>query len=131
MVCLDTSFVIDLLKGKKEVKEIKDKIDSTDELISIPSPVIMELISGAYLSDKVKLEKEKIVKFLIKTKVIDFDNKSAFLAGEIEAKLIKNGETIETKDIMIASICIENDETLITRNKKHFENIPDLKFEVW
>ena len=36
----------------------------------------------------------------------------------------------EESDLMIASIAKANGLVLVTRNKKHFENI-DIKIEVW
>jgi len=37
---------------------------------------------------------------------------------------------VEDFDLMIASICLANDLTLITNKLKHFKNIPDLKVEI-
>lgn len=42
--------------------------------------------------------------------------------------IIENeGEIIDIEDIMIGAIAKRNNETIITRNKKHFEKIPGLK----
>ena len=37
----------------------------------------------------------------------------------------------QVRDLMISSIAISKDLILVTRNKKHFENIPGLKLEQW
>ena len=39
--------------------------------------------------------------------------------------------TIGTKDLRIASICLANDATLLTRNMKGFSKIPGLRAEDW
>jgi predicted nucleic acid-binding protein len=41
------------------------------------------------------------------------------------------GKQTQEFDLMIASIAKENNLIVITRNKKHFEDIPDLKVEEW
>jgi tRNA(fMet)-specific endonuclease VapC len=52
-------------------------------------------------------------------------------AAEISAKLAAKGEPIDYGDAMIAGIAIENDLTLVTRNKSHFSRIKNLKQETW
>ena len=64
MVCLDSSVIIDILRGRESVKEIENKFDSAEEEIFIPSPVIMEITRGVHLKNSIKNlktnEKEKI-----------------------------------------------------------------------
>ena len=127
MVCLDTSFIIDVLRGNEVVKKLKDSIDIANEAISVATPTIMELVKGAYLSNKPDLEKQKILNFLSSLIALNLNKESAILAGEIEANLTQQGEIIELEDIMISAIVIANEETLITRNKKHFDKIKNLK----
>ena len=131
MVCLDSSIVIDILRGKESVKAIENKFDSSNEEIFIPSPVIIELIRGIYLKDAIRniKEKEEINNFLYSFVVLDLNKESAIKAGEIEAELRNAGEMIDLEDIMIGAITLQNNETLITRNKKHFEKIRGLKIE--
>ena len=38
---------------------------------------------------------------------------------------------IGTKDLRIAAICLANNATLLTRNLKHFSQVPGLKAEDW
>ena len=133
MVCLDSSIVIDILRGKESVEAIENKFDSSNEEIFIPSPVIIELIRGIYLKDAIRNikeeEKEEINNFLYSFVVLDLNKESAIKAGEIEAELRNAGEMIDLEDIMIGAITLQNNETLITRNKKHFEKIRGLKIE--
>ena len=129
MVCLDTSFIIDLLKGRNDVKDIMNRLERGSEAVSVTSPTIMELVTGTNLSSRISEEKERIIGFLSGLLTLDFDKKSAFIAGDIEADLLKRGERIETEDIMIGAIVKKNNEVLLTGNRKHFERIKDLKIE--
>ena len=52
--------------------------------------------------------------------------------GQILSALDKNGQKISDRDIMIAAIAISKGENVIvTRNKKDFEKIPQLKVETY
>ncbi len=38
---------------------------------------------------------------------------------------------VSTHDLRIAAICVDHRATLISRNRKDFERVPDLKVEFW
>jgi predicted nucleic acid-binding protein len=126
MVCLETTFLVDLLRGKKEVSELKDELIRSDKIFAIASPSIMEIWSGASLSMQSEYKKEKINELILSLTILSLDEKSAKEAGEIEAELIEKGIIIETEDIMIAAIAKVNGETLVTRDG-HYAKIPGLK----
>lgn len=134
MVCLDTSFLIDVIKGKPLNDELNNLIDEK-WTVSIASPSILELFKGLYLNKNLKhISKEEIDKIneiLLSMAILDLDKESAIMAGKTEAELINKGEKIDIEDIMIGAICIKNNETLVTRNKKHFEKIPNLKLKTY
>jgi|SRR3989344_4226992 len=126
MVCLETSFIIDLLRGKAAVKNIKEEIDRTEIRLTIAAPSVMELWVGALISGQSEKEKSKINELLHSLEILDLDEQSAKEAGEIEAELIKKGLPIEAEDIMIAAIARINNEKIITRDE-HFARISNLK----
>lgn len=127
MVFLDSSFVIDYLRGRENARKTYLNFKITGESLNISSIVITELITGAYISNKTEEEIGKVRKFLAETYIFDFTEDEAFEAGKIEAMLIKKDDLIEPEDIMIAATALLNEEILVTRNIKHFEKIPNLK----
>ena len=129
MVCLDTSFIIDILRGDERVRDIKGELDKGTESIAVASPTVMEMISGANLSNRQEEEKQKVYEFLSSLVILDLDRDAAIMAGTIEAGLIKKGETIDMEDIMIGAIAKKNNKVLLTKNKKHFEKIKDLRIK--
>jgi len=129
MVCLETTFAVDLLRGNKIAKEKLTFLESIGEKLTIASPTIAELISGAILNPKNKNERENVIGLISSFNVLSLDKDSAIKSGEIEAELIRRGEPIQTDDIMIGAIALQNNEALVTRNKKHFERIKGLKIE--
>jgi tRNA(fMet)-specific endonuclease VapC len=57
---------------------------------------------------------------------------NAAAAAEFERLLgIKGLRKIGRADLLIASICLANKATLVTRNRKHFEKVPGLQIENW
>ncbi|MEK6844212.1 MAG: PIN domain-containing protein [Nanoarchaeota archaeon] len=132
MVCLDSSVIIDLLRKKLDFAQLESKFGE-NEIVKIPSPAIIEIIRGLYLNSNLsnirENEKERIDKLFSSFPILHLDKESAIKAGEIEANLINKGEIIDMEDILIAAICISNKDSLITRNKKHFERIRDLEVE--
>ncbi|NOJ27075.1 MAG: PIN domain nuclease, partial [Nitrososphaera sp.] len=49
--------------------------------------------------------------------------------GELAQSL--KSDTIGDRDLFIACIALSNKQTLITRNKKHFERVSGLQVEGW
>lgn len=129
MVCLDSTFVIDLLRGKKDVQAIKENLDKTNEPIMITTPTVIEITRCLYLSNVHLNERQKVEGLFSSLVILDLDSKSAMLAGKIEAELIRSDKQIDLEDIMISSIAITNNQKLITRDVKHFKRIKGLEIE--
>lgn len=131
MVCLDTTFLIDVLRGRALVEQLEKQLPLQKNMITVASPSVMELVKGLHLAATAlrvtKRELSRITEIISSLEVLSLDKDSAVLAGEIEAFLVNAGATIDLEDIMIAAIAIKNDESLVTRNAKHFKRIPRLK----
>ncbi|MBI1973606.1 PIN domain-containing protein [Candidatus Micrarchaeota archaeon] len=125
MACLETTFLIDLMRGKQAVVSLMKELERVEGHLSIAVPSIMELWRGACLKVSAK-EKEQVNQLLESMEVIhSLDPQSAKEAGEIEAELRRKGITIETEDIMIAGIARSNREKLVTRDQ-HFAQVDGL-----
>lgn len=126
---LDTSFIIDLLRGKESaVKKIK-MLESESLATNISSPSIFELFVGISLTKKPASEKKKIMDVLESWGTLVLDSKCAALGGKIHGLLIKEGQPIDPEDSMIAGIAITHSEILLTNNTKHFNRVPDITLE--
>ncbi|MEK6826067.1 MAG: PIN domain-containing protein [Nanoarchaeota archaeon] len=131
MVCLETTFIIDFLKGKNEAKLKMQEIEVRNEVKLVASPSIVELIAGTRYGKNIKSEKNSIIAFLDSVITLPLDKKSAILAGEIEIDFEDKGSIIDIEEVMIGAIAIQNNEPLLTRNIKHFERIKDLKIQAY
>ncbi|MFA4886714.1 MAG: PIN domain-containing protein [Candidatus Nanoarchaeia archaeon] len=125
MVCLDTSFLVDFLKGKVNFSELTDELERGG-VAFIPAPALMELWLGALLSKVPEEEKERIRTTLAYFPILPLDEETAKESAEIEAELLKKGQIIQTEDIMIAGIARKNNESLLTRDSD-FTRISGLK----
>ena len=129
MVCTDTSFVVALERREPSALQKMQGLMDEGEVVYTTSVTVAELYRGAYSSkDKVKALKdaEGLLGFFA-TLNLDYD--SGRIWGDL-ANTLKS-DTIGDRDLFIASIAIANKQTLITKNKKHFERVPGLQIEGW
>jgi tRNA(fMet)-specific endonuclease VapC len=63
--------------------------------------------------------------------VIDFDRECAREFGRLRIIRMRRGEGVFEVDLMIASVALVHDLTLVTHNTKHFRNVPGLRLEDW
>jgi tRNA(fMet)-specific endonuclease VapC len=126
MVCLDSDILIDFLKQKDYATKIINRLKESDDNLSTTSVNAFELFRGAIKSkDPEAVEPLKdLISYL---KILNFNLNSSKKAAEIFEELKSKGETLDLADVMIASIVITNNETLITNNLNHFKRIPELK----
>ncbi|HAB52662.1 MAG TPA: PIN domain nuclease [Ignavibacteriales bacterium] len=131
MKLLDSTFLIDLLRNKKDAYNKLNEL-SNEIALFITTISIFELAIGIQLDknvDKIKKFSE-LSKFLAAFEVLNLDADSAIVSGKLKGDLISQGEDIDTRDCLIAGIAINNKvDTIITKNKKHFERINGLKVE--
>jgi tRNA(fMet)-specific endonuclease VapC len=62
---------------------------------------------------------------------LPFDDASAEVYGRIRAQLGAQGNLIGPNDLLIASIALANNLTLVTHNTREFSRIPELRIEDW
>ena len=124
-VFIDTNIFINYLRGAdKELFELfRFQLEGKIQLLT-SSAVIFEIYSGRSLFEKEI--KKKIDKLFTKIIIKNITQESAKLAAEINRKnrLFKK---IETNDLLIAASAIYFQAELLTKNRKHFKLIPDLK----
>ncbi|MFZ1984731.1 MAG: type II toxin-antitoxin system VapC family toxin [Desulfatitalea sp.] len=130
MYFLDTNTCIFYLNGSS--LPIKDKILSTPpHRIRICSVVKAELLLGAYKSHHKQNNLEKVEAFLQPFEIISFDDQTTYVYADIRSKTETSGRNVGPNDLLIASIVMFHDGTLITNNVNEFSNIDGLKIDDW
>ena len=125
MVCLETSFLIDLLRGRKHAVEYLSGLRDSSEAVTAAAPSIFELIEAAEIarSDKEKAAIHELVSSLA---VLPLDSETAWAAGRLSAELILAGEQIGQMDTLIGAIARHHGEPIVTRNTRQFGRISGL-----
>ena len=128
MKLLDSTFLIDLLNGKKETLGIAE----SNERLLTTQVNMFEVIRGIFLQghsyDKLLEAKESFESI----SVIPLDESGLIKAAEISAHLIKSGKRISDVDCLTAGIAIsKNISTVVTRNIKDFQKIKGIKAETY
>jgi tRNA(fMet)-specific endonuclease VapC len=120
---LDTSAYSGFNRGDRRLKEFF----RTDNEISVPLIVLGELRAGFSLGTKSKENEVLLQKFLDSSNVstITITDKTTKLFAAIFQRLKLAGTPINTNDIWIAALTLENDCLLVTLDSD-FKRVPDL-----
>ena len=121
---LDTSVLLDFLKGKRHAVEILQNLKG-----KLTSSVVClaELYDGIYRSHNKEQQEKLILEFFNNLDTYyNVDEQVAKKFGELRAELKQQGNIIEDIDLFIAATCLVYNLTLITFNKRHFSHIEGL-----
>ncbi|MBI4150318.1 type II toxin-antitoxin system VapC family toxin [Candidatus Woesearchaeota archaeon] len=128
---LDSDFLIAILRNEAAAIKKLERLEKEQKPLSTTTINAFELLKGAQLSAK-KEENLKLVGELLNSlDILSFDFHASRIAAMLTQHLQQNGKTIDVMDIFIGSICVFHDESIITKNVRHFQNIPGLSIEEW
>jgi len=95
----------------------------------IPTPAMFELWRGVHLAAESPPEAERVANLLAAFPSAPFDATAAARAGEVDARLLREGAPIDPEDAMIAGIALALGDVVLTRNVRHFSRITGLRLE--
>ena len=125
-VLIDTGIVIEYLRSyDKENTEFVKLFREFDLCISVIS--VFELNNGATNKSK----QNDINAVCRNIEIVDFDLAISKKASEIYRSLRSQNKLIEFRDILIGATAVEQQITIATKNKKHFERIPNIQIIDW
>lgn len=127
---LDTNFCIELL-NRRDTPAAKKLASVNPQDIRLCSVVKAELYHGTYKSANREENVNLVRKFSSLFESIPFDDLAAETYGRLRTRLEKQGKLIGPNDLLIASIALSHNTTLITHNTIEFSRIPDLALEDW
>jgi tRNA(fMet)-specific endonuclease VapC len=131
MPIIDTDLIIGYLRNQPNAVQTISEFKK--EKIALKTTIfnVAELFKGAYLSSNVGKSIRGITDLLKHFEILTYTVEDAHKYGQISASLKKDGQYIGVFDELIASIVIRCEETLITRNLKHYSRIPRLSLQNW
>lgn len=112
---LDTTVIIDCLRGKKEAVKFLERIASEGSLAGCCLINIIEIYTG--MKDAEKQATKKLIDSL---EYYEVTRELAEKAGEYKREYVKKGVTLSLADVTIAAVAIGNNLILATDNPKHY-----------
>jgi len=131
LVCVDTSFLIALIRRDRGAEMKLESQLLEEEEISTTPVCACELFAGAFRSVKRDEEVRKAKDMLSRMKLLDFSIRACERFGKIRKEMEAAGTPIGDLDLMIASVALVHNQALLTRDIGHFEKVPGLTVETW
>ena len=124
-ICLDTDFLVNFLRNKKEEREF---IGNNEEKSNLATTYInvFELFYGAYKSNEHENNVKAVKELINRLYILNLSEESSRKAGEILARLEKEGNLVDFRDLLIGVIALTNNFSIKTNNVKHFSKIKEL-----
>jgi len=120
---LDTTVIIDCLRGGRETVEFLTEVASEGSSVGCCAINIAEVYAGMKEN-----ERQLTKKFLDSLEYYEVTRNLAEQAGEYKREYSKKGITLSLSDVIIAAVAISNNLTLITDNLRHYP-IPDINIK--
>jgi tRNA(fMet)-specific endonuclease VapC len=130
MVCLDTSFLIALIRRDHEAEKKLEAYLAAEAELSTTPITACELFKGAYRSGRNE-NVTRVRKSLAYLQILDFSIDACERYGKLVNELHLKGTPIGDADTMIASIALTCGEILLTSDMEHFGRVPGLTIETW
>lgn len=127
---LDTNAVITLIGRRSDIL-VSRVLGSVPGTIGLSSIVAHELYFGAHKSAKIEHNLETLRLLLADFPVLDFDQRDAYVAGNIRAALAAKGTPIGPYDALIAGQAKARNLVVVTNNTGEFARVDGLRLEDW
>lgn len=124
MYLLDTDVLIDHLRGKKEIPQ-----EIATQTIGMSIISYGELLLGVEKSINPPKTYQIITDFInaFSLEIVNLNKDSMGEFAKLKTHLEKSGKRLDDFDLLIAATAKQHSFTLVTRNRKHFDRIIELK----
>lgn len=126
MYLLDTNVCIDFLDGRSD--RLSERMEANFGRLTVSCISAAELLVGSTLSGDPKGDRQKVDVFLSGVEVAPFDLAAARVYGDVIRGI---GVKRKSFDRLIGVQAVQLGLTLVTRDEKHFADVPGLKVENW
>ena len=133
---LDTCIISEMRKADTTpaIKNLMNEVDETDIFISVIS--LGEIVKGISLLAEGKRKKELLswvsgLERIFADRILEIDQETAHIWGEVTAKALKIGKTVPACDGLIAAIALRHGLHLVTRNAEDFKPTGVLFIDPW
>jgi tRNA(fMet)-specific endonuclease VapC len=122
---IDSDWVADYLKGRADARSLLDSLFADGLAISIIT--YAEVYEGVYYGTQRRRHEEGFRAFVQATSVLSITRAVARRYAVLRGRLQREGQLIDQPDLLIAATALEHDLTLVTRNIRDFQRVPELR----
>ena len=126
-VCLDTSFLIDFLRGKSNTRVSYLRLKSEGYRFATTTINAFEIFRGVDKRGRIKGEEEAVRKLLSRLIVWNLDIDAAERCSRIYTEMERTGKLVGVNDCLAAAIAISNGCQKIVSNDMHFQMISGIE----
>lgn len=126
MPVLDTSFLIDLMRGDEGAILLLEDLLTDYDPILVSAVTVMELFHGVARSRSPALEERRIRRVLRGISTVSLDFEAARYAGLLDGRLANDGIRASVADLLIAAAALQANDVIVTRDADAFERIEDV-----
>lgn len=130
MKCLDTDLLVAFLRRQERARRKVEQLDQEGRQATTAVNAF-ELFYGASKSTMVEENVRETHRLLSRLEMLPLSPIAAERAGLLFGGLELKRLPIEFRDSMIAGIALEQNLTLVTRNRKDYGKVPGLTLEEW
>lgn len=121
----DTTVLIDVWRFRKKRPQIQDLIEKAgDHSLAVPWIVQAEFTRGALHQG---ISRDEISRFLAGFLLVTLEQSIIDSYCDLWVVMAKRGKPVDYPDLWIAAYAITRESPLLTRNPKHFQDIPGLE----
>lgn len=121
---LDTDWMADYLGGKPLAMRLLASL--AEEPISISIITFGEVYEGVYYGRNQANIEERFREILQWIDVLPLELSTMREYARISGRLRRVGMRLDSMDLLIAATALEHNLTLVTRNVRHFDRVPEL-----
>ena len=126
---LDTNFCIRVLRDRPAALRVR--FNQEAEALAVSTIVLTERLHGAATSARPIENRREVERMAYRMAVLPFDADAASHAGEIRARLERQGQAIGGYDVLIAGHARSRGLVLVTGNLGEFNRVDGLRSEDW
>jgi len=124
-ICLDTDFLVNFLRNKKEAVEFIETNELKNHLATTYIN-LFELYHGVMKSHEKENNLVLLENLQNRITILNLSKESVREAGKLLAGLEKDGKPIDFRDLLIGTVALVEGFSIKTDNKKHFDRVNGL-----
>ena len=124
---VDTDWAIHHLNGHALIMQRLQDLQHEGLGLSVVS--LAEVYEGVYYSRDPDASERSLIAFLESVALIGIDEETAKIFARERGRLRAAGTLIGDADLFIAATALQQEATLLTNNRRHFERVTGLQME--